>query len=322
MRPILVALILTSSTVAVAKEAPKASYHVARKISLPGPVSYYDFLTFDEGSKKLYVSHGEDVVVVDPEAGAVVAKLPGFKKVHGIAVAGGRAFVTDGGADKVRAFDVKTWQPAGEVATGKNPDPIMYDPASKQIISFNHSGGSVTFIDPATVKATGTIEFGGKVEVGRGDGKGTVFANIEDKNEIVRIDTRKKAVTAHWSIAPCQTPTGLAFDSKNRRLFAGCEDNKLLVVVDADSGKVLTSAPIGERVDGVEYDPQAGLVFASCAGGTLTVIRQESPDKYSVLQNVETAKGAKTLAYDASKRRVFVPAKAPSGSLEVLVVEP
>jgi hypothetical protein len=328
---ILAALVFASGT-ASAKEEAKAGHRVAKRIPLPGDVSYYDFLTYHEPSGLLFVSHGDEVIVVDPDSGAVVARLPGFKKVHGIAVAGGRAFVTDGGADLVRAFDLRTWKLAGEVPTGKSPDAITYDPASKQILAINHTGGSVTAIDPAAAKATATIEFGGKGEVAQADGKGTVWVNVEDKNEIVRIDTHKKAVTARWSIAPCKTPTGLGFDAKNRRLFAGCEENKMMVVVDADTGKVITNLPIGERVDGTEYDPGTRNVYSSCADGTLTVIHQDSPDKYSVAQTVETMKGGKTLALDRRKHRVFVPAKIPAGapaapgapppgSLVVLVVQ-
>jgi DNA-binding beta-propeller fold protein YncE len=160
--------------------------------------------------------------------------------------------------------------------------------------------------------------------------EGTVWVNVEDKDEIVRIDSRKRAITARWSIAPCKTPTGLGFDAKNRRLFAACEENKMMVVVDADTGKVITHVPIGERVDGTEYDPGTGYVYSSCGDGTLTVIRQEAPDKYSVAQTVETMKGGRTLALDRRKHRVFVSAKVPAGapggagppgSLVVLVVE-
>ena len=301
----------------------KATFHVVGKLNVPGTVGYFDFLTFDERSQRLYVSHGDQVVVLDPDSGKVVTTLTGFKKVHGIALAGGRAFVTDGATNLVRAFDTGNWTVMGEAQAGENPDAILYDPASRQIFAFNHTGGSATVIDPRTIHVRKTISIPGKVEIGQADGKGTVWVNVEDKNEIVRIDSRKNEVTAHWPITPCQTPTGLGFDAKNRRLFAGCEENNMMVVVDADSGKVIADLPIGGRVDGTEYDAKTGLIFNSCADGTLTIIQQEGPDKYSVLQTVETMKGGKTLAYDRARSRVFVPAKVPeSGGLVVLVIEP
>jgi DNA-binding beta-propeller fold protein YncE len=265
-------------------------------------------------------------VVVDPESGKVVATLEGFKKVHGVAVVGQRAFVTDGTGNLVRGFDLKTWKPVGEVAAGNNPDAISYDPASRRLFAFNHSGGSATVIDPATVKSAGTIEVGGKVEEGQADGKGTVWVNVEDRNEIVRLDSRKQVVTARWAIGPCETPTGLGFDGANRRLFAGCEGNKMMVVVDADSGKVVTSVPIGDGVDGTDYDPGTGDVFSSCRDGTLTVVHQDGADKYHVAQTVQTLRTAKTLTLDRKKHRVFLSARAPQqagapASLVVLVVE-
>ncbi len=308
-----------------ARAAPK--YHLARQIAVPGELGYHDYLSLDDGGRRLYVSHENAVVVLDPGSGQVVTTLTGFKKVHGIVLAAGRAFVTDGGADRVRAFEVPegagSWKSLGEATAGKNPDAITYDPASRHVFAFNHSGGSATVIDPATARTVATIDLGGgKVEAGQADGKGTVWVNVEDKNLIVRIDSRKNAVTGRWSIAPCQTPTGLGFDARHRRLFAGCEENGKMVVVDADSGKVITSVPIGDGVDGTEYDPATGNIFNACADGTLTVVHQDGPDRYSILQTVETMKGARTLAVDHAKNRVFLPARTPGKTLVVLVVEP
>jgi DNA-binding beta-propeller fold protein YncE len=330
---ILMVVVAASCSRAWAKEPPPAPYKVARQIPLPGAVAYHDFLNFDEGSGKLFVSHGDQVVVVDPESGKVLAAVPGFQKVHGIAVAGGRAFATDGTPNLVRVFDLQTSKLVGEVATGKAPDAITYDPASRRIVAFNHGEGSATFIDPASAKATATVPLGGggKAEVGQADGKGTIWVNVEDKNEIVRLDSKKQVVTAHWPIAPCETPTGLGFDGKHRRLFAGCEGNRMMVVVDADSGKVITHLPIGDRVDGADYDPGTGDIFASCADGTLTVIHQQDADHYTVVQTLQTLKTAKTLTLDRKRHRVFLSAKvtppatpgqaAAPATLVVLVVE-
>jgi YVTN family beta-propeller protein len=309
-----------------APAAAKESYHVASIVAVPGPGSYYDYLTFDPPSHRLYVSFGDRVVVLDANQHTVAATLGGAKKVHGIVVQGERVFVTDGGSDLVRVYDARTSKPLGEVATGKNPDAITFDPASQHVLAINHSGGSVTAIDPSALKAVATIAAPGILEEGRADGKGTVWVNAEDRSEIIRIDSKKNVVTARWSLAPCTAPTGLAFDEKTRRLFAGCE-NERLAVVDADSGKVVATVPIGPGVDGVELDPGARRVFASSGGGTgsLTVI---DADRHEVLATVPTQPRARTLALDPIKHRVFLSAARYEkgalvpGSFSVLIVEP
>jgi YVTN family beta-propeller protein len=292
-------------------EAAAPGYHQTKKVALPGAGTYFDYLFLDEDARRLYVSHGDAVDVLDADAVSVVGRLPGFKKVHGIAVAkpAGRVFVTDGETDQVRAFELPAGKLAGEITAGKDPDAIIYDPGSRQIIAMNNHGGSVSMIDPKTLKVTATLELGGAPEFGRADGKGTVWINLEDKSEIVRIDTRKKTVTAHWALAPCQEPTGLAFDAKHRRLFAGC-GNKLMAVVDADKGKVVTTVPIGPGVDATDFDPKTGNVFNSCGGGDgqLVVVHQDGPDKYTVAETIPTQKRAKTLALDKKNHRVFLSA--------------
>jgi YVTN family beta-propeller protein len=332
-------LILLTTGSATAKES--GGYHLAKKVTVPGAGTYYDYLSFDPGSRRLYVSFGDQVAVLDGDKDTVVGALPGAKKVHGMVVASDKVFVTDGGADSVRVYDAKTLKPVGEVKAGKNPDAITYDPASKQVFAFNHSAGTVTAIDPGSLKVNATIEAPGALEMGRADGRGTVWVNVEDKNEMVRIDSKKNTVTAHWPLAPCEEPSGLGFDPKTRRLFVGC-GNKLLAVVNADSGKVITTLPIGPGVDGTDFDPGTRTVFASCGGegGTLTVIKQQSADKYSVVTNVATQTRAKTLAVDPKTHRVFLSAASftppPAatagnpkprgamvpGSFSVLIVEP
>jgi YVTN family beta-propeller protein len=318
----------------------KGGYHIAKKIAVPGAGTYYDYLTFDPGSRRLYVSFGDQVAVLDGDKDTVVGALAGAKKVHGMAIAGDRVFVSDGASDSVRVYDGKTQKPLGEVKTGKNPDAIIYDPGSKQVYAFNHSGGSVTAIDPTSLAVKATIEVPGALEMGRSDGKGTVWVNVEDKNEMVRIDSRKNTVTAHWPLKPCQEPSGLGFDPKTRRLFVGC-GNELLAVVNADTGAVITTLPIGPGVDGADFDPGTGMVFASCGGdgGSLAVIKQESADKYTAVTKVPTQTRAKTLTVDPKTHRVFLTAasfSAPAasagnpkprgamvpGSFQVLVVEP
>jgi DNA-binding beta-propeller fold protein YncE len=177
------------------------------------------------------------------------------------------------------------------------------------VLAFNHSGKNATVIDAAAGKAVGTVELGGMPEVGRADGKGTVWVNLEDTSEVVRIDSKKMAVTARWKLAPCEEPTGLAYDGKNGRLFVGC-GNKMMAVLDATSGKVVTTVPIGPGVDGTEFDPATGLVFNSCGGddGTLAVVKRSGPDKYVALESVATQPRAKTLAVDSKTHKVFLSA--------------
>jgi YVTN family beta-propeller protein len=335
------ALLLFSLLGAGAALAKNEGYHLAKTVPVPGTATYYDFLRIDPAARRLYVSNGAEVAVLDADKHSVLGSLTGSTKVHGMAMANNRVFVTDGGGDRVRVYDAATFKPLAEIPTGKNPDDILYDPGTAQIFSFNHSAGTVTVIDPAAMKATGTIEVPGALEVGRADGKGTVWVNAEDKSELVKLDVKKKTVVARWPLAPCEEPTGLAFDPKNRRLFVGCS-NKLLAVVDADKGKVVATVPIGLDVDGTDFDLATKTVFASCGGegGSLAVIRQVSADKYTLVTNVVTQPRAKTLALDPKTHRVFLstasfgPAPAPTGkqpaprqpvlpgTLRVLVVDP
>jgi DNA-binding beta-propeller fold protein YncE len=322
MRLAVLLLLASIATPSLARAAP----HLAGSIAVPGPGTYYDYLSFDPGSQRLYVSLGNRVVVLDPDHRKVLGALEGATKVHGVVVVGQRVFVTDGGSDRVRAYDARSSKGLGEVPTGKNPDAVTFDPASRHVFAFNHSGGSVTVIDPASLAAVATISAPGTLEEGRADGKGSLWVNAEDRSDLVRIDTAKNAVTARWSLAPCTAPTGLAFDEKTRRLFAGCE-NERLAVIDADSGKVLATVPIGPGVDGVELDPQGRKVYASCGGGqgSLAVI---SADDYRVLATVATQPRARTLALDPGKHRVFLSAARFEGrtmiadSFSVLIVEP
>ena len=305
-RRLALVLLVTIGTPAAAAPAPGGGYHVTKKITLPGQGTYYDYLFFDAGARRLYVTFGDQVLIFDPDKQVVVGNLAGTKKVHGVTVAGGKIFASDGGADVVRVYDAKTQKPLGEVPAGKNPDAIIYDPASKQVFAFNNHGGDATVIDPGTLKVTATIPLEGGPEFARADGKGTIWVNLEKQSQVVRIDSKKKTATAHWPLAPCEEPTGMAFDNKDRRLFIGCGNN-MMAVVDADSGKVVTTLPIGPGVDATDYDPATKTVFNSCGGdGTLSVIHQDAKDKYSVVANVGTQKRARTMAVDPKTHRVFL----------------
>jgi len=287
---------------------PQASgYHQVKKFALGGEGGW-DYLTVDSATRRLYISRATRVMVVDEDSGAVVGEIADTQGVHGIALAPelGRGFTSNGRAATATIFDLKTLQTLGQVKTGTNPDAIVYDPASKRVFTFNGASKDATAIDAASGNVAATVPLGGKPEFAVADGKGHIYVNIEDKNEVVALDSGKAQVLNHWPLAPCEEPTGLAMDIKHRRLFAGCGGNKLMVVVDADSGRVITTLPIGAGVDATAFDPETGLAFSSNGEGTLTVIREESPDKFSLVENVATQRGARTMALDAKTHNVYL----------------
>ena len=274
----------------------------------------------DEGARRLYVSHGTQVEVLDVDSGAIVGKIPNTLGVHGIAIAPalGRGFVSDGKASKVTIFDLKTLQTIGEVPTGAGPDAIIFDPATSRVFAFNGDGNSTTAIEAADGKVAGTVDLGGGPEFAVADGAGHVFDNLEDQSQVVKIDSRSLKVEQRWSTAPCQSPSSMAMDRPNRRLFIGCR-SKVMAVMDADTGKVITTLPIGDHVDATAFDPQSRLIFNSNGEGTITVIHQDSPDKYSVVESVKTLPRAKTMALDPKTHQLFL-STAEAGQFEVLVV--
>ena len=289
---------------------PANAYRVLRKIPVPGDGGY-DFLYLEEAAHRLYVAHSAEVAVIDTASEAVIGAISGLAGAHGISIVPGvgKGFITNGKSGMVTVFDPKSLKTTGEIkSTGKSPDALTYDPASRQLFVFNHASGEVTVIDPATNKVTTTLDVGGALEVGRADGHGNVWVNVEDRSEIVRIDSKKMKVTGHYPLAPCEEPTGLALDAKHDRLFVGC-GNKMMAVVNGVSGKVVTTLAIGPGVDGTEFDSNTGDVFNACGkDGTLSVIRQDTADKYHVVQNLGTQMGARTLAADTSSHRVFLAA--------------
>lgn len=283
-------------------------YKVTGTIPIPGDWGW-DYLLADGANRLLYVSHGTQVELLDLDSEKVVGKIDGMQRIHGIALAPefNRGFISDGGSDNVVIFDLKTHTVSDKVKAGTNPDGILYDPASKRVFAFNGRSNDATAIDAATGKVVGTIPLGGKPEFPVTDAKGNVFANIEDKSEIVKIDPQGLKVVARWSIAPCEEPSGLAIDVANQRLFAVC-DNQKMAVVDAASGKVVTTVPIGDGPDAAYYDADSKLAFSSNGAGTLTVVKQESADKYSVAQTVTTEKSARTMAFDPKTKKIYLPA--------------
>ena len=264
-------------------------YRLLKKYPLPGEGGW-DYLTLDAASRRLYVSHGSQVHVLDADSGEVLGSIPA-KGSHGVALAPefGRGFITNGSADNVTMFDLKTLKPLGEVATGKKPDAIAYDEATKRVFANNGDSDSSTVINAADGKVLGTVDLGGGPESSAADGKGMVFTNLEDKSEMVKIDARAMKVVARWKLAPCEQPSALAMDRANRRLFAGCR-NHVMAVVDADSGKVVTTAPIGDHVDAAVFEVETKLVFLSNGDGTVNVFHEDSPDQVSAVEVIQTSR--------------------------------
>ena len=322
---ILYALAFVTLIAALPPVAPAAltadaagGYHLLAKKTLGGE-GFWDYLTVDAASRRVYISRGSHVMVVDADTYEVVGDIPDTQGVHGIALAPelGRGFVSDGRSNQVTIFDLKTLKTLGTAPTGQNPDAIIYDPASQRVFTFNGRSGDSTAIDAATGKVAGTVALGGRPEFAAADGKGRIYNNLEDKSTVVEIDSGKLTVTNRWPLAPCEEPSGMAMDTAHRRLFIGCH-NKMMAVVDADSGHLIATPPIGQGVDANGFDPGTGLAFSSQGDGTLTVAHEDAPDKFTVVDNVQTERGARTMALDTKTHKVFLvtaefgPAPAPT----------
>jgi len=286
--------------------AANFNYHLLKKVVLGGEGGW-DYLTCDSVARRIYISRGTHVMVINADTFGVVGDIPGTDGVHGIALAPklGRGFTSNGRSNTITIFDLKTLKVLGTAPTGKGPDAIVYDPTSNRVFTFNGHSSDATAIDAASGKPAGTVSLGGKPEFAAVDGQGHIYNNLEDKSEIVQIDSQKLTVTARWPLAPCEEPSGLAMDTKHRRLFAGCH-NEMMVVVDADSGKVLTTPSIGKGVDANAFDPGTRFAFSSNGDGTLTIVHEESPDKFIRVASVATERGARTMALDLKTHRVFL----------------
>src|ERR1700676_2435359 len=290
--------------------APKGGYHLLTKYSLgaaPGGKEYWDYITLDPASRLLYVSHNTEVKVVNADSGKVSGSVADLKRVHGIALIPhlGKGYISDGGADEVVVFDIKTLKVTGHIKTGQNPDCIIYDPASKHIFTMNGKSNDASVIDPATETVIATIPMGGRPEYAVADGHGMIYDNIEDKNEVVALDSRTNTVKARWPIAPAAEATAIDMDVQHRRLFIGGR-NKLLAIMDADTGKVLQTFPIGAGVDTNIYEPETGLLFTAARDGTLHVFHEDSADKFSVVETVKTEFGARNMALDPKTHKLFI----------------
>ena len=282
-------------------------YHLLKEISVSGDTGWDD-LTVDSAAQRLYVSHGTKVVVIDLATDTVAGEITNTPGVHAIAVAPelNRGFTSNGRENMVGIFDLKTLQTLAKVNTQTNPDAILFEPGQNEVYAFNGRSQSATVISAASGKVAATIPLGGKPEFARADPQaGRVFVNIEDKNEVAVIDTRTHAVVNRLPIAPGEAASGLAIDTKNHRLFLGC-DNHLMVMLDSTSGKVLATVPIDGGVDGNAFDPATQLAFASCGDGTVTIAREEG-DKLTVVQTLKTEKSARTMTIDPVTHKIYLP---------------
>jgi YVTN family beta-propeller protein len=316
----LILVVVLISSLSALSAAASGGYSVVKKIPIPG-TGGFDYLTVDEGARRLYVSHGTQVEVLDIDSLSVVGSIPKTPGVHGIAIApeSGRGFVSNGQSSTVTVFDLKTLKPITEVAsTGQKPDAIIYDPATQRVFAFNGGSNSATAIDAATAKVTGTVNLDGGPEFAAADGNGYVFNNLEDESLVLKINSRDLKVEQRWPTSPCKSPSSMAMDRANRRLFVGCR-SKVMAVLNADTGKVITTIPIGDHVDATAFDAESKLIFNSNGEGTISVIREDSPDKYSVVETVKTLPRAKTMALDPKTHRLFL-STAENGQFEVLVV--
>jgi len=306
-------------TAAAALAAPPSGYHLIKKVAVPGTGSW-DYVTVDEAARRVYIAHATQVEVLDADTAEPVGTIPNTPGVHGVAIVTelGRGFITAGKSDSVIIFDLKTLKSLGEIKVGKKPDAIVYDPATKHLFAMNGDSDSATVINAADGKVVGTIDVGGGPEFAVADGKGSVYLNLEDKAETLHIDANGLKILDHWLLATGKTATALAFDPQNRRLFAGCRGGQLMVVLDADSGNVITTAPIGERVDAAAFDPETKLVFMSTGGGSISVFHQDSADKYTLLDTLTTNPGSKTMGLDLKTHHLFVPANL-GGQFTILV---
>src|SRR5690242_19686207 len=296
---------------ALANPAP-VGYHLLKKVPLPaapGGGEYFDYITVDGPSRRVYVSHGTEVDVLDADKLTVVGTIGGLKRCHGVVLVNdlGKGFITDGELEEVMIFDIKTLKVTGEVKTNQpDTDSLIYDPASKLIFTFNGNSKNASVIDPVKQTLVKTIDLGGGVEFPAADGKGMIYDNNEEKNDVVAIDTKALTVKARWPVAPAGTPVAMAMDRQHRRLFSAGRGPKMLVMMDADSGKVLQSFPITAGVDATIFEPETGMVYVSTREGMIHIFHEDSPDKLSEVETVKTEYGAKTMGVDPKTHKLYL----------------
>jgi DNA-binding beta-propeller fold protein YncE len=305
---VIVCSVLIACGVSTFAQTDSTKYKIVNKFKLEGDGSW-DYLTSDDSTGRLYISHGTIVQVIDSKTGKLIGTITGLNGVHGIALAKelNKGFISSGKDSSVTVFDLKTLTTITKInVTGKNPDAILYESTTQKVFVYNGRTANATVIDAKTNTVAGTIALDGKPEFSVYDGKGNVYVNIEDKSEISVINAKTLKVEKTWSVKPGEEPSGLAIDTVNHILFSVC-DNKLMVVIDAETGKVITTLPIGENVDGVAFDPSLKRAYSSNGDGTLTVVQEESKSKFSVLCNVKTQKGARTITINKMTHHLYLP---------------
>jgi DNA-binding beta-propeller fold protein YncE len=296
-------------------QAPSARYDTVHKIAIGGDGGW-DFLEVDAANRRLYVTRGTRVVVVDIDTEKVIGEIADTPGVHGVAFVPdlGRGVTSNGGDSSATVFDTKTLKTLGKVKANGRPDIIYFEPVSRRVFTFNHGSNDTTAIDPVEMKAVGSLALGGVPELAVSDDQGHIFVNMEDTSEIVEFDARTLKILRRFSLAPGEEPTGLAFDAKRRRLFSTCANRKL-VISDADSGKVVQTLEIGPGPDGCVFDAQTGLIFSSSGGdGSLAIVKEHSLDRYEVVKTVKTQVSAKTLALDPKTHRIYLSAATPEAA--------
>ena len=283
------------------------TFHILKTFHIASPGGW-DYIAVGPGNNRLYVSHGTQVNILDKTTGDSIGIIENTTGVHGIAFdkANGRGYTSNGRSNNVTVFDLESNQVITQIATGENPDAILYEPFTKKIITCNGRSKDLSVIDPVENKVVSTIPVGGKPETAVSNGDGKLYVNIEDKNEIVQVDLKTFTVVAHWSVAPGEEPTGLVLDKKTNRLFAGC-GNKFLIGVNAATGAVITSLPIGDGCDGVGFDADTKNIFTSNGEGTMSVFHEKSADKIEPVATVTTKRGARTITVDQQTHLVYLP---------------
>jgi DNA-binding beta-propeller fold protein YncE len=306
-----------------------SGYSLVKSVPLgaaPGDAEYFDYVTVDPVGRRVYVAHGTEVKVLDADNFSVVGSISGLKRCHGVALvpALNKGFITDGDAAQVVVFNIKTLKTSGTIKTYPDTDSITYDPASKLVFTFNGDSKNSSVIDPVKETVVKTIDMGGGPEFPVADGKGSIYDNNEETSDVVVIDTRRLVVKTRWSTKPAGQSVALALDREHRRLFSAGRNPAILVMMDADNGKVLQSFPISAGVDANIYDPATRLVFSSTRAGVLHVFHEDSPDKLTPMEEIKTAYGAKTMGLDPKTEKLFLvtsdftPPSGPKGDRKAI----
>jgi DNA-binding beta-propeller fold protein YncE len=288
------------------------TYHLLKKYSFGAAEGsareYFDYITVDSAARRVYLSHGTEIKVMDADTGVLVGNITGLKQDHGVAVASefNRGFISDGAAGKVIVFDLKTLKVTGEIEADKDADCVIYDPFTKRVFVMDGDPHNSTVIDARNGSVVGKIDLGGGPEFAVADGKGTIFINLEDKSELVALDSSSLKIKSRWPLAPAGAPTALAMDIQHHRLFSAGRNPQMMVVLDSDSGKVLESFPISAGVDAAAYDPETGMIFVSTREGKVHLFHEDSPRKFSEAETITTEYGAKTMGLDTRTHKLFL----------------